>query len=161
MFGSKDRSSRPTMDIDTLIGARTRIEGTIQFSGGLRIDGSVRGSLISEGDQQSVLMLSEKGVIEGEIRAPHVVINGTLKGDIIASERVELAAHARVTGNIYYKILEMAAGAEVCGQIVRQEDPRKQLAKPEVEEKIEATLEAKLEARIEPKEKSKLEAKRA
>ncbi len=163
MFGSKDKSSRPTMDIDTLIGARTRIEGNINFSGGLRIDGSVHGTLVSEGDQQSVLMLSEKGIIEGEVRAPHVVINGTLKGDIIASERVELAPQARVTGNIYYKILEMAAGAEVSGQIVRQEDPHKQLSKPATaaDDETEARLEARLEVKLEPKDKSKLEAKRA
>jgi len=159
MFGSKDRSSRPTMDIDTLIGARTTIEGSVKFSGGLRIDGTVRGSLVSEGDQQSVLMLSDKGVIEGEVRAPHVIVNGTLKGDIVASERVELAAQARVTGNIFYKILEMAAGAEVTGQILRQEEPRKQLARPEV--MVDDKVEARLEAKIEPKEKSRLEAKRA
>ena len=163
MFGSKDKPSRPTMDIDTLIGARTRIEGNIQFSGGLRIDGCVQGTLVSEGDQQSVLMLSEKGIIEGEVRAPHVVINGTLKGDIVASERVELAPQARVTGNIYYKILEMAAGAEVSGQIVRQEDPHKQLSKPgsAVDDKTEARLEARLEVKLEPKDKSKLDVKRA
>jgi cytoskeletal protein CcmA (bactofilin family) len=53
-----------------------------------------------------------------------------LKGDIVASERVELAAQARVHGNIYYKLLEMAAGAQVNGQIVREEEPRKQLPKP-------------------------------
>jgi cytoskeletal protein CcmA (bactofilin family) len=69
-------------------------------------------------------------VIEGEVRAPHVVINGNLKGDIIASERIELATQARVQGNIYYKLLEMAAGAQVNGQIVREEEPRKQLPKP-------------------------------
>lgn len=163
MFGSKDRSSRPSMDIDTLIGARTHIEGSIKFSGGLRIDGSVRGTLVSEGDQKSVLMLSEKGVIEGEVRAPHVVINGTLRGDIVASERVELSTQARVTGNIYYKILEMAAGAEVSGKIVRQEEPRRQLAAPEdqIVDVIEATLDRQQETKIEATLVPKVEAKQA
>lgn len=131
MFGNnKKDAARPALAVETLIGARTVIQGDVTFSGGLHIDGTVRGSLVSAGDGDAMLMLSEKGTIEGEVRAPHVVINGSLKGDIIASERVELAPQARVQGNIYYKLLEMAAGAQVNGQIVRQDEPRKQLAKP-------------------------------
>jgi cytoskeletal protein CcmA (bactofilin family) len=133
----------------------------VHFSGGMRVDGIVRGSLTADDDKESVLTLSDKGTIEGELRAPHVEINGTFKGDIIASERIKLGAMARITGNIYYKILEMAAGAEVSGQIVRQEDPRRQLPHPEPVPDTEARIEARLEAKIEPKEKSKLEAKRA
>ncbi len=131
MFGSKDKETRPTTNLDTWIGPRITIEGRIHFSGGMRVDGIVRGTLTAEDDKESVLTLSDKGTIEGEVRAPHVEINGTFKGDIVASERIKLGALARVTGNIYYKILEMSAGAEVSGQIVRQEDPRRQLAKPD------------------------------
>ncbi len=162
MFGSKDKETRPTTNLDTWIGPRITIEGKVHFSGGMRVDGIVRGSLTADDDKESVLTLSDKGTIEGELRAPHVEINGTFKGDIIASERIKLGAMARITGNIYYKILEMAAGAEVSGQIVRQEDPRRQLpysAEPSPD--TETRIEARLEAKIEPKEKSKLEAKRA
>jgi len=164
MFGSKDKETRPTTHLDTWIGPRIIIEGKVHFSGGMRVDGTVRGSLIADDDKESVLTLSDKGTIEGELRAPHVEINGTFKGDIIASERIKLGALARVTGNIYYKILEMTAGAEDSGQIVRQEDPHRQLPKPDVvaesEVRTEARLEARLDAKIEHKEKSKLEAKR-
>jgi cytoskeletal protein CcmA (bactofilin family) len=164
MFGSKEKETRPTTNLDTWIGPRITIEGKIHFSGGMRVDGVVRGTLIADDDKESVLTLSDKGSIEGELRAPHVEINGAFKGDIIASERIKLGSMARVTGNIYYKILEMAAGAEVSGQIVRQEDPRRQLARPEptpAAPELELRAEARLEAKIEPKEKSKLEAKRA
>lgn len=131
MFGSdKKAASRPATHVTTLIGAGTVIRGDVSFSGGLHIDGAVHGALVADGDGDATVVLSEKGLIEGEIRAPHVVINGQMRGDIVASERIELAAQARVQGNIYYKLLEMAAGAQVNGQIVREEEPRKQLPKP-------------------------------
>ncbi len=126
MFGSDKRGAgRPTMAVDTLIGAQTVIRGDIQFSGGLHIDGQVHGAIVAEAGGDALVTVSDKGRIEGEIRAPHVVINGTLMGDVIASERIELAAQARVTGNIHYKLLEMAAGAQVNGQIMREEEPRR------------------------------------
>jgi cytoskeletal protein CcmA (bactofilin family) len=179
MFGSKEKETRPTTNLDTWIGPRITIEGNIHFSGGMRIDGTVRGTLTADDDKESVLTLSDKGTIEGEARAPHVEINGTFRGDIVASERIKLGALARVTGNIYYKILEMAAGAEVSGQIVRQEDPRRQLAAPApvvAEARIEAKVDAKLDApqpdfrldgkpeakadgKIDPKAEARLEAK--
>lgn len=162
MFGSKQKNVRPTLDIDTLIGARTSIRGDVTFSGGLRIDGQVVGKIVAE-SADAMLVLADKGSIEGEIRAPHVIINGLFNGEIFASERVELAAQARVTGNIYYKILEMAAGAQVCGQILREGEPRAASVKaePPLVLTTETTAEAQLEARVDPKAQSKLSARRA
>lgn len=131
MFGSDKRGNgRPPVNVDTLIGSNTIIRGDVMFSGGLHVDGRIEGSVVAAPEAAALVMLSEKGVIEGEVRAPHVVINGQIRGDIIASERVELAAQARVDGNIYYKLLEMAAGAQVNGRIVREDEPRKLLPKP-------------------------------
>ncbi|HET9485223.1 MAG TPA: polymer-forming cytoskeletal protein [Xanthomonadales bacterium] len=135
MFGSdRKNAGRPTMAVDTLIGAQTVIRGDVTFSGGLHIDGQVHGAIIAEAGSDAVVTVSDKGRIEGEIRAPHVVINGTLQGDVIATERIELATQARVTGNIHYKLLEMHAGAQVNGQIMREEEPRRQPAKPVLDE---------------------------
>jgi cytoskeletal protein CcmA (bactofilin family) len=117
--------------VETLIGVKVTIRGDVTFSGGLHIDGQVIGSVAAEEGGEGVVTLSEKGGIEGEVRAPHVIINGTVKGDVVASERVELAANARVTGNIYYKVVEMAAGAMVTGQLIHAEEPRKRLTGPE------------------------------
>jgi cytoskeletal protein CcmA (bactofilin family) len=143
MFGNGKRSNqRPSLNVDTLIGERTVITGDVRFSGGLHIDGTVRGSVVAEPDAEAVLVLTEKGVIEGEVTAPHVVVNGQLRGDIVATERVELAAQARVDGNIYYKLLEMAAGAQVNGKIVRQDEPQRALPKP-VEPASDADLPVK------------------
>ena len=166
MFGSsKNNASRPTMTIDTLVGAKTRIKGDITFSGGFRVDGNVVGSIVADGGPDSVLSISDQGSVEGEVRAPHVIINGVMKGDVIASERVELAAQARVHGNVHYKVLEMAAGAQITGRVVREDEPLKQLPKPEPkqEPKPDAAVnesESAIEVRVEPKEKSKVDAKR-
>lgn len=170
MFGSsKAANNRPTMTIDTLVGAKTKIKGDITFSGGFRVDGCVIGTVIAEGGPDAVLMISDQGSVEGEVRAPHVIINGSMKGDVIASERVELAAQARVIGNVHYKVLEMAAGAQITGRVVREDDVRKQLPKPEAKPEARTAaevlqldnVESAMQARVEPKDRSKVDAKRS
>ncbi len=133
MWGSDKRGGgapRPANSVESLIGPRTVIRGDVEFAGGLHVDGQVHGSLVADPSGDGTLMLSDKGLIEGQVRAPHVVINGRMNGDIYASERIELAANARVHGNIHYKLLEMAAGAQVTGQLVRTDEPLKQLPAP-------------------------------
>ena len=163
MFGSnKNSNNRPTMTIDTLIGAKTKIKGDITFSGGFRVDGCVVGTVSSDGGPDSVLSISDQGSVEGVVRAPHVIINGVMKGDVIASERVELAAQARVHGNVHYKVLEMAAGAQITGRVVREDEPRKQLPKPEPKADVAAgDGESAIDVRVEPRDKSKVDAKRS
>lgn len=104
--------------IDTLIGRQTEIIGDIRFSGGLHIDGTIKGNIIASDTANAVLTLSEHGRIEGEVRVPSIVLNGVVTGDVHACERIELATKARVTGNVYYNLLEMTLGAEVNGKLV-------------------------------------------
>ena len=121
MFGSKG-NSKPQNRIDCLIGAGTTIEGNITFTGGLRVDGHVRGDVIAADGKPGTLVLSEQAQIEGEIRVSHVVINGTVVGPVHAAEYVELQAKANVTGDVYYKTLEIQLGAVVQGRLVYQND---------------------------------------
>jgi cytoskeletal protein CcmA (bactofilin family) len=120
MFGGK--VSKPQNRIDSLIGEGTTVEGDISFSGGLRIDGHVRGNVLAMDKQASTLVLSEKARVEGEIRISHAVINGTVQGPVHASEYVELQAKCNVTGDVYYKTLEIQLGAVVQGRLVHQEE---------------------------------------
>ncbi|MCC6209316.1 MAG: polymer-forming cytoskeletal protein [Gammaproteobacteria bacterium] len=108
--------------VDTLIGQRTEIHGDIVFSGGLHIDGAIKGNIEAGNDGATNLVLSDKGSIEGEVRAPHVMIDGQVVGNIYASESIELALHARITGNVYYKRIEVAMGAEVNGSLVHLDE---------------------------------------
>lgn len=119
-FGKKP--SRPQNRIDTLIGAGTRIEGNITFTGGLRIDGHVRGNIRAEAGQAGTLVLSEPARVDGEIQVSHVVINGTVMGPVYATEYAELQPKAHVTGDVHYKTLEMHLGAIVEGKLVYQEN---------------------------------------
>jgi cytoskeletal protein CcmA (bactofilin family) len=118
MFGNK--GNKPQNRIDCLIGAGTTIEGNVTFGGGLRIDGHVRGNVLALEDKPGTLVLSEQACIEGEIHVSHVVINGTVVGPVRAVEYVELQAKANVTGDVYYRTLEMQLGAVVQGRLVYQ-----------------------------------------
>jgi cytoskeletal protein CcmA (bactofilin family) len=112
------KASKPQSRIDTLIGAETSITGDVTFSGGLRIDGQVKGNVRATGEQSSTLVISEHATIEGEISVPHIVINGTILGPVTSSGFVELQAKARVTGDLAYNVIEMHLGAVVQGRLV-------------------------------------------
>lgn len=135
MFGNdKNKPARSNGGgVETLIGPRAVIHGDVRFSGGLIVEGTIQGAVIAEeGCPDAVVTLTQNGVIHGEVRAPHVIVNGQLHGDIYAGDRIELAAQARVQGNIYYQVVEMAAGAMISGRLIHGEAPPKQLPKPEI-----------------------------
>jgi len=117
MLGRKQR--RHTV-VDTLVGANSRISGDLHFSGGCHIDGTVNGSVTADPDSKSALSISEGGNIDGGVTAPYVVLNGIVRGDVFANQRVELGPTARVIGNVYYNLIEMAIGAEINGKLVHQ-----------------------------------------
>ena len=119
MFGVK-KGSTPQNSIDSLIGVGTRIEGNMIFTGGLRIDGEVRGNIRSENGLEGTLVISEKASVEGEISVGHVVINGTVIGPVTAGESLELLPSARVTGDVEYHQIEMQQGAVIQGRLVHQ-----------------------------------------
>ncbi|SFM03307.1 bactofilin family protein [Marinobacter zhejiangensis] len=123
MLGKKKQPRRPTGQFDTLISAKTSIVGDLQFAGGLHVDGKVRGKISADESDSAVLRVSEVGEVEGDIHAPHVIINGTVHGDVYASEHLELAAKASIHGNVYYNLIEMAMGAAVNGNLVHQKEP--------------------------------------
>jgi cytoskeletal protein CcmA (bactofilin family) len=116
LFKSKSRSQR----IDTLIGAATQIVGDVHFTGGLHVDGNIKGNVDAPADSDARLSVSDGGVVEGSVAVPNVLLNGTVKGDILAHERIELGATARVTGNVFYGLIEMEMGAEINGKLIYQ-----------------------------------------
>lgn len=118
--GSKGGSSNSATTVDTLIGKQTEVAGDVHFSGGLHVDGKIKGKVVAQSDKASSLSVAESGCIEGDVRVPHIVLNGAVIGDVHASEKITLAAKARVTGNVYYRIIEMEGGALVNGQLVHE-----------------------------------------
>lgn len=117
MFKNKS-TQRDGFAIDTLIGPEVVIRGDLEFSGGLYVEGRILGKVVAAEGKPASLLLAEQGTVEGEIRAPVVIINGTLVGDVHAGERIELAQKARVEGNVHYSVVEMSAGAQLTGRLV-------------------------------------------
>lgn len=120
MFGGKGKGVRPQNKIDCLIGAGTKVDGNITFSGGLRVDGEVHGNIVVEKDQLGTLIVSEHARIEGEVVVSHLVANGTIVGPVKVRDTLELQPCARVTGDVEYMQLEMLPGAVVQGRLIHQ-----------------------------------------
>ncbi|MGE0876715.1 MAG: polymer-forming cytoskeletal protein [Burkholderiales bacterium] len=112
------KQSKPQNRIDSLIGSTTRIEGNVFFSGGLRVDGMVRGNVAALPDQPGTLVISEHARIDGEVEAAHIVVNGTVNGPVNSAETLELQTGSRVKGDVHYKSIEMLQGAIVEGRLV-------------------------------------------
>lgn len=127
MWGNRKRK---VTRIDSLIGQQTEIKGDINFTGGLHIDGKVEGNITAAESSGSVLTLSDQGSIQGDVRVPNVILNGLVRGSVYAEEHIELALNARVIGNVYYNLIEMAMGAEVNGSLIHAADMTSQPALP-------------------------------
>lgn len=111
-------TGKPVDTIDTLIGQKAVFKGDLEFTGGLRVDGHIKGNVIAKDESNSTVVVSEAGEIEGNITVPHVVVNGTINGNIKSSGRVELQAKSRINGDVHYKAVEMELGASINGNLV-------------------------------------------
>jgi cytoskeletal protein CcmA (bactofilin family) len=116
MFSKKH--SKPQTQIDSLIGAGTTIEGNLNFSGGLRIDGQINGNVVAAQGKPSTLVLSEHAQVNGEVNVTHLVINGSINGSVYASEYMELQSKAKINGDVHYATLEIQLGAIVDGRLI-------------------------------------------
>ena len=117
MWGSGNKTKNAK--IETLIGRNTQVTGDLRFRGGMHVDGTVRGNVEADGDD-CMISVSQYGVIEGDVKVPRIVLDGTVTGDVYAREQMELAAHAKVNGDVYYNLVEMAVGASVNGKLVHR-----------------------------------------
>ncbi len=116
----KTQNEKPCNTIDTLIGVKAELKGDITFTGGLRIDGKIRGNITAKGEGNSTLVLSENAIVIGNVTVPHIISNGSIKGNVRAVERIELQQKAEISGDVYYKVIEMALGAVINGNLVRE-----------------------------------------
>ena len=115
MFG---RRKQVSTRIDTLLGKTSSLNGDLEFSGGLHLDGRVNGNVKASSAEGGALSVSESGFIEGRVEVTNIVMNGTVNGDMYACERLVLGEKARVNGNVYYGVIEMAPGAVITGKLI-------------------------------------------
>lgn len=139
---SSSASGKGVTTVDTLIGKQTEVLGDIRFAGGLHVDGKIKGNVSVISDKAGALSVSESGVVEGNVDVPTVMLNGSVIGDVRASERLMLNPKARVNGNVYYKILQMEPGAMINGQLLFEsgESPAKEPPKVLTEIKTESAV---------------------
>lgn len=132
MFGRRRR--RRHSIIDTLVGGNSRVNGDVYFTGGFHVDEHVKGNIQADPDSDSILSISEQGSVEGSVSVPNVILKGTVKGDVRCPERVELGSTAKVIGDVYYNLIEMAIGAEINGKLIHQPAAEPALLPKTVEE---------------------------
>jgi cytoskeletal protein CcmA (bactofilin family) len=120
MFGKKIENKRQGQ-IDSLIGAGTQVEGNLRFTGGLRIDGEVKGNIeAADGASSSTLVLSEQGRVEGAVTVSHLILNGTIVGAVTVTDSLEMQSKARIVGDVDYALIEMHQGAVIEGRLVHR-----------------------------------------
>ena len=119
--------------VSGFVGAGTVVSGDAEFKGMLRIDGRFTGRVRSE---KGSLIVSAGGVVEANIEVASAKINGTVRGDIIATGRIEFGRSARVYGNIQTPALVIEDGAIFEGSCRMQTQPKPEAAKTP---KVEAT----------------------
>jgi cytoskeletal protein CcmA (bactofilin family) len=134
MLGRKQRKDK---GVETIVGPHTEVNGDLHFEGWCHVDGTVNGNVSADPDSSSHLSISEDANVDGGVTVPNVRLNGIVRGDVFASQRVELGPTARVIGNVYYNLIEMAIGAEINGKLVHQ--PEGQVALLEQTARIDET----------------------
>ena len=107
--------------VRTFIGSDTRISGDIQFVGNAVMDGYLEGNVKAEGSD-SKLTIGERGHVKGSIVVPHLLVNGTIEGEVRVTERLKLGPKARIIGNVQYNLLEMSIGAQVDGKLIHKSE---------------------------------------
>ena len=129
--------------METLVGSNSKFYGDLHYTGGCHIDGTVKGNVTADPDTDSALSISDIGQVDGGVTVPYVILNGIVKGDVFASQRVELGATARVIGNVYYNLIQMAEGAEINGKLIHQPEGQVPLLEQtnKIDEKTAASVE--------------------
>ena len=122
----------------TLISSETTIPGDITLTGQLDIEGTVNGS-VQGASGDAVLRVVSGGRVAGEIKVPHATVNGKVEGDVHSSERLVLSEQAVIDGDVYYNLIEMAAGAKVNGGLRHSSNVADDLAAKREAKAAEAT----------------------
>jgi cytoskeletal protein CcmA (bactofilin family) len=89
----------------------------MSFSEGLRVECQVTGNLSAQDSSPSILVIAETAVVDGEVRADHIIINGVVNGAVHAKMLLELQPKARIRGDVFYGALEMHEGALIDGRL--------------------------------------------
>lgn len=107
------RDPRPAPDqVETIIGRNTTLHGVLTSAGAVRVEGRVQGEIRAEGN----VYVTETAVVEAEIHGRQVAIAGEVKGDVHASDRLDLIGTGKLLGDFYSPKVVVAEGATFEGR---------------------------------------------
>ena len=116
MFNRKRPTQVSGTSATSLVAHGTRITGDVRFDGSLFLEGQIDGQVMAI-EPGALLTIGEQGLVQGDIRVPAAIIHGSVCGNVHAMERLELAATARVEGDVCYRSIVVVAGAQIHGQL--------------------------------------------
>ena len=131
----KNQSEVLRTNIHSLVGKGTTVDGVLHFMGGLHVIGTVNGG-VSSPDKDSLLIVSEDALITGDVKVNHLILNGTINGNVFVDGKVELFDKARINGDVHYHLLELPVGAEVNGKLIREEEKKLKIVESDVDDRI-------------------------
>ncbi len=117
MKKDKKHSTGESSTISTLLGRDTAIEGTLNFKETIRVDGSVKGKLISS---DGTLIVGEHAQLDAEISVGVAIVRGKVTGKLEAAQRIEIYAPAQVSGDISAPSIAIDSGVIFNGNCIMQ-----------------------------------------
>lgn len=109
MFGDKDRSANK---IETLIGEKCKIIGTLQGDGLIKIDGFLEGDIIWQDD----VIVGETSYCKSTITCKNALINGKVEGNVVCENTLNLESNGRISGDLTVKNLVIKEGGSFEGK---------------------------------------------
>jgi len=115
-------------EINAFLGKDTEFEGKLSFTGAVRIDGRLKGEIVTEG----TLIVGETAVLESDIQTSNIVISGEIHGNIIAENMIEIRAPGKIFGDLKAPIITIAEGVTFEGNCQMQKKDEEDVKKAAV-----------------------------
>lgn len=134
------KKKRKFVAITTLIDKDIVISGDTTYTGGIRIDGKIKGNLKVHGDEGSLLIMGYGSTITGDVEVEKAIINGEINGNVKCNDYLELNTNAIVNGSIEYDIIEVQEGAKITGDLKFIKNNKKTEPKKNIKQKFQNKL---------------------
>ena len=134
------KKKRKFVAITTLIDKDIVISGDTTYTGGIRIDGKIKGNLKVHGDEGSLLIMGYGSTITGDVEVEKAIINGEINGNVKCNDYLELNTNAIVNGSIEYDIIEVQEGAKITADLKFIKNNKKTEPKKNIKQKFQNKL---------------------
>ena len=134
------KKKRKFVAITTLIDKDIVISGDTTYTGGIRIDGKIKGNLKVHGEEGSLLIMGHGSKITGDVEVEKAIINGEINGNVKCRDYLELNTNAIVNGSIEYDIIEIHEGSKINGILKFIKNKKKIKPKKKIKQNIKLNI---------------------